>query len=102
MFWSLFATFFVGAICALRLPIFHFTVFLVVGILIAVLIFIVGGASEFGIIRSVIIYAVALELGYVFANYSLYLIYTKIVGRGLKNHRKDDSGPLMFKESKSD
>ncbi|OCJ07880.1 hypothetical protein A6U87_11465 [Rhizobium sp. AC44/96] len=82
--WSLLVLFLVGAVCAVRLPILHFT--LVVVIVIAGYALASIGSAKSGIEVFVwsALYAGALEGGYILANCLFYLVFVKFFARKYK------------------
>lgn len=82
--WALLISFVVGALCAARIPVLHFTI-LVLAVMIAYAF--IGTSSGGGVIDRVLscaAYAVLLEAGYMFSHLLYYLIVAKLIKRDNK------------------
>jgi len=81
MAWGLFLSFAVGVLCALRVPILHFTIIVVLIIAGYVMANIGSGRSAAELASWSAILAVVLEAGYLFPHLLFYLVYVKLLGR---------------------
>lgn len=81
--WGLLVSFLIGAVCAIRLPILHFTLIVIAGILV----FACSAAyeSSAGIFLWCLAYAALMQIGYVFSNYIFHLIYARAHVRQRRN-----------------
>ena len=75
--WYLIATFFIGAGCALKMPIFHFTIVFALGLVIYALSFLGSGEPITTVVLWCALFGVAVQLGYVFTHFMLYLVYIR-------------------------
>jgi hypothetical protein len=81
MAWSVMGAFLVGLVFALRLPILHFTIAMIVVVIAYALTALSVGHVTSAVLKSSLIYGAVLEFGYVFAHLILYFAYLKMSGR---------------------
>lgn len=94
MAWGLVLSFAVGALCALRVPILHFTI-IVVAIMVGYAVMNIGTSSSVTeILAWSMLLAIVLEAGYVFPHLLFYLVYVKLLGRD--RPRSPGMGPGFF------
>ncbi|QND45352.1 hypothetical protein HB780_06270 (plasmid) [Rhizobium lusitanum] len=97
MAWGLVLSFAVGALCALRVPILHFTI-IVLAIVVGYAVMNIGtGSSAIEIISWAALLAVILEAGYIFPHLLFYVVYVKLLGR--ERRRSPDLGSGFFNYS---
>ncbi|MEZ2218587.1 hypothetical protein [Rhizobium sp. RCC_161_2] len=97
MAWGLVLSFAVGALCALRVPILHFTI-IVLAIMVGYAAMQIGtGSSVTDILLWSALLAVVLEAGYVFPHLLFYVVYVKLLGRDRR--RSSDIGSGFFSYS---
>lgn len=79
--WALLISFVIGALCATRIPVLHFTI-LVSAVMIAyAMIGIASGSAVMDTILWCAAYAVLLEAGYMFSHLAYYMIVVKVTKR---------------------
>lgn len=83
MAWGLIISFAVGVLCALRVPILHFTIIVLIVMVGYALANIGSGNSAINIIGWSFILAAVLEAGYIFPHVIFYVVYVKLLGRDL-------------------
>jgi hypothetical protein len=94
MAWGLVLSFVVGALCALRVPILHFTI-VVLAIMVGYAAINIGtGSSVTQIFVWTALLAIVLEAGYVFPHLLFYVVYVKLLGRDIR--RSPDVGSGLF------
>ncbi|MGV1760061.1 hypothetical protein [Rhizobium sp. P44RR-XXIV] len=92
MAWGLIISFAVGVLCALRVPILHFTIIVLI-VMVGYSLANIGSAnSTLDNIGWSFVLAAVLEAGYIFPHVLLYLVYVKILGRDLNRSPKQRSG----------
>ncbi|EJK86703.1 hypothetical protein MOV66_06210 [Agrobacterium sp. SHOUNA12C] len=92
MAWGLVLSFAVGALCALRVPILHFTI-LVLAIMVGYAVMNIGTASSaIEVFSWTALLAVILEAGYVFPHLLFYVVYVKLLGRDRRRSSGIGSG----------
>jgi vacuolar-type H+-ATPase subunit I/STV1 len=97
MAWGLVLSFAVGALCALRVPILHFTI-IVLAIVVGYAVMNIGtGSSAIDILSWAALLAVILEAGYIFPHLLFYVVYVKLLGR--ERRRSPDLGSGFFSYS---
>lgn len=84
MAWGLIISFAVGVLCALRVPILHFTIIVLIVMFGYAIASVGSGSSALGIIGWSFILAAALEAGYIFPHVLFYIVYVKVLGRDLR------------------
>lgn len=84
MAWGLIISFAVGVLCALRVPILHFTIIVLIVMVGYALANIGSGSSALHILRWSFVLAVVLEAGYIFPHVLLYVVYVKLLGRDIR------------------
>lgn len=90
MSWSIILAFFVGSICAIRFPIFHFTLVVTIGMIAYGLSCVMSDWSVASAAIWSIVYGAALEIGYVFSHLILFFVYRKVSG-----DKRDPASPVM-------
>lgn len=94
MAWGLVLSFVVGALCALRVPILHFTI-IVLAIMVGYAAINIGtGSSVTQIFVWTALLAIVLEAGYVFPHLLFYVVYVKLLGRDIRRSPGVGSGLL--------
>jgi hypothetical protein len=96
MAWGLVLSFAVGVLCALRVPILHFTL-IVLAIMVGYAVMNIGtGSSVTEILAWSALLAVVLEAGYVFPHLLFYIVYVKLLGRDRKRSPEIGSGLFAY------
>jgi len=95
MAWGLIISFVVGVLCALRVPILHFTIIVVIVMVGYALANIGSGNSAIDIVAWSFILAAVLEAGYIFPHVVFYVVYVKLLGRDLGRSRSQ-TGSRFF------
>jgi uncharacterized protein YqgC (DUF456 family) len=85
MHWGLLVSFLIGVICAIRLPILHFTLVVIIGVCIYGFAYHASYASNTQLLLWCIAYGGVLQLGYVFSNCIFYLVYVRTGARKRRN-----------------
>lgn len=83
MAWGLIISFAVGVLCALRVPILHFTIIVLIVMVGYAIANIGSGNSVLAVIGWSFILAAVLEAGYIFPHVLFYVVYVKLLGRDL-------------------
>ncbi|HEY0122522.1 MAG TPA: hypothetical protein VGC14_12320 [Rhizobium sp.] len=96
MAWGLVLSFVVGALCALRVPILHFTI-VVLAIMVGYAVMNIGtGSSVTEICAWSALLAVVLEAGYLFPHLLFYVVYVKLLGRDRRRSPEIGSGLFAY------
>jgi hypothetical protein len=82
--WALLISFAIGALCAARIPVLHFTVLVAAVMGAYASIGIATASPALNTVLWAAIYAVMLEAGYMFSHLLYYLIVVKVIKRDAK------------------